>query len=388
VQGHLAEAVTHLTDRGAIRQDVASSIVRAWAQLLGPAVSDVHWPISVDADQGGVAQSNGGDITDEDENEANATNGESPGIPTVVRLSIVEENVLLVAFGTAEGYFASFLQTSGVRSPTWRRLASPTSPLSRDIALHRLGPNDQFAVWSSQDGLEGRLVSLDASPGSREPVVRLQDVQNLLSHKSADQIRYPIAACSTDPDILDIFWTTDRCIFHHSAMRHGKALAEAVPLADPCVGGERFNLLGAARVNDRKCVLAGLTDRSRILLATWELDLDHFSSWQSAAAPVSDIASLGLVQVGDRTLLLACTSNCRLFAVDIAEPMGQNWPWWSVPMPSDLRDSVQVRCVGVASKGEILWLAVAGDSGVWILSLFFEGMRSRVVSVQQIQSKR
>jgi hypothetical protein len=376
VQGRYgADAVVRLTEDGGIDRRAALAVVQWWAETLLPETGTLDFLPQGDPHDAVESNDSRGDLTADDLNE-------HPIGVYQVRIACLSEQELLVAISTSDGFFSTLVRPFREEAPRWRRIASPDSPLSRDLFVHQASRGRVLALWSNKRGIEGRPVwRTGDQPDSDFPQLSYGQTSTLVPTESSNQIRYPIAALSTAPGLIDIFWTSDRQKLCRSSLREGVATATPQTVPDACYGAERLSILDALQLNDHHCSLAALTDRSRILVADWDLDIDLHGSWRSVAVPMDDMMAISMVRVDERALLFASTKQGRVFAVDLGETVGESWPWWQVNLPDSL-SGPETRSISVASHGEYVAIATSGKAG---LSVGFAKLHGRRLEVQDVE---
>jgi hypothetical protein len=374
--GHAPEGVAHLIDHGGIDHQAAKWVVQLWIESLLPDSSPFdRMPDLLSGRAGSNHQQR-------EEGLESPELREAPAGAYQVRIAWLSAMDLFVAISTSDGCFAALVGASGSDHPRWRRLASPDSPLSRDLFVHQAGDGHVLALWSDRSGIEA-ISSQRTVVESSGAALALGRVSTLVVAGSSEQIRYPIAAISTAHQLLDIFWTCDRQKLFRSSWRDGSSSGEPVVVPGSCYGNERLTILDALQLSDHRCVLAALTDRFRILVADWDLDIDVHGPWRSVAVPMDDMMTLSLVSVEGRSLLFACTKPGRLFAVDVRGTPGDSWPWWQVKLPDSLRRS-EIRSISCASHEDRMWLAMSGKSGLAIVSAKLTGRRLEIEDINWI----
>jgi hypothetical protein len=374
-EGHSSEAVAHLMDHGGIDQRVARSIIQLWASVLSPGTSVFDSFAGIPGRDESVPSRITNKGLPEDEL------GEVPTGAYLVRATSLSGLDVFVAISTPDGCFATVVRPSRTVPLHWRRLASPDSPLSRDLCVHHVSDDQVLALWSDRTGIQGitaRRALVES--GKETPNLALGRPTTFVPTEPVNQIRYPIAAISTSQDMLDVFWTSDRQKLSRSSLRTGSSTSDPQILPASCYGGERLAILDALQLSEHHCVLATLTDRFRILVADWDLDIDLHGEWRSVAVPMDDMMAISMVRVGQRPLLFASTKSGRLFAVDIGERVGDSWPWWQVQLPDALGESA-TRSISLAACDDNVWLARSGTSGLCVVSA---RLRSRRLEISDI----
>ncbi|GIF73800.1 hypothetical protein [Asanoa siamensis] len=275
--GHAREARNRLTDHAGLRAEVAEQLVSAW---IAASTGEVR---SSAADRPGFVS-------------------ERPGVPTAVAVQPGPAGAAVVGLVTGSGVFVG--DGSG-----WRRVATPTATVSRDVALA-----DHHVFWSGAGGVFARPVT---TPGG---VVSLGEQRTVVT---ADQVRYPLAAVSGDGESVDVFWTPDRVRIAHRALR-GWATGSGVDIG-AVPGAGRLAALAAGAAGPRAMWLAALTESGTLAYAAWDPAGGGLGRWTALAPPVP-IAALTLAG----GVLLGCTAAGHLLAYDLAGAR----TWRSVDPPA------------------------------------------------------
>jgi hypothetical protein len=366
--GYVTESLARLRDLGGIEERAAVSIVNWWSSSLKPD--------SVPFEASAPTGLRGDELEDSEPSE-------SPRGAYQVRLAGFSATELFVAISTSDGYFATLVESTNPGA-TWRRLASPDSPLSRDLFVLLIEDDYVMTLWSDTKGVECSYVRRTLKERNTErSQISISRPSTLVPTSTTAQIRFPIAALSTDTGLLDVFWSSDQQQLSRSSWRDGVAIASSVPLPNACEGEERLTLLDVLSMTSRRSILAVLTNRFRILTSEWDLELDIQEPWRSISLPMSDVVSISLSSNEGRTLLFTSTRKGRLFAVEVGRGSGKDSPWWQITLPTSL-EKLDIQSMSVTSYNERLFLALSGKSGLSIASTTLRGSRLEVDDVQRI----
>lgn len=368
--GHAWEARALLVDRGGVRSDLASEAIAVWEAVQGPGpvarsqseLLDEHEPPA-----GRLTQVRVPTLTSS-VSTASAANGEVPFGATIVSTGLCASGALAIAVGTPDGLFAAAL-ADGALTP-WRRLASPSSPMSRAVCLVSTPQGHLWAIWSSERGIERRQLEVDRTEnlaGQFETVLSMTD-PTVLFRPGAGQPRYPLAASWSDREILDLFWTTDRQSLFRTSIRGTERLLDPAELPRPVRPPERLVALEVLPRDERDLVLAAMTDSHRILVTEWDITLDVVLTWRSVAAPVSNISDITLLHGTEGVQLLAALPDNRCFSVTVRETLSESWPWRQVAAPEGMPPGNSTRAIAAAPP-EAQVMVAAGSTGVFLIDV-------------------
>jgi len=372
--GHAGEAHALLVDRGGIRSDLASAALAVWEEVVrgGPsrqATSGSKQPqreppaAKPTPARPSMPASSG--------TRASAQKGETPVGATIVSTGLCPDGALAVAVGTPDGLFAAALAEDTLTP--WRRLASPSSPMSRAVSLVAAPDGHLWAIWSSERGIERRHLGVEASEdvaGEPKAVLSMTDPV-VLFRPSASQPRYPLAASWSDREVLDLFWTADRRSLFRTSVRGTERPLDPAELPTPVRPPERLVALEVLLRDERDLVLAAMTDSHRILVTEWDMTLDVVLAWRSVAAPVSNICDITLLHSAEGVQLLAALPDSRCFSVTVRETLSESWPWRQVAAPEDVPAGNTTRAIAAALRPAQA-IAVAGSSGVFLIDVAHE----------------
>jgi hypothetical protein len=340
--GLAAEAHARLVDRAGCRSDVANWVISAWRSAR---------ELSADAEQpaGGLP------------NSATPVAIERPGQPTCIQLAVWPDGTPSVAIITLDGAFV----LADARLPAagaWRRVASPRTPMSRDIAL-ALGADPGEVAWSDRDGIYARTLR---RPGSPHPgVVGLGDARCLASPAVGQQPRYPLAALTVCPGSLDVIWTADQRQLTCAQSRAWAPAAPPIRLPPACKVGERLTGLDVAVETIHTAWLTCITDRGRVLLARWDTSAGFHGSWISLDLPARHVVAVTVASLQGDPTVIAATSDGNLLSAD-ARAAGGRDAWHSIDRPAGVRRLSVVRAISAGSAENDGWLAIVGDDTVWL----------------------
>jgi hypothetical protein len=333
--GLTGEAKNRLIDQFGLRADVAAEMVDTWLAASGRTGADVSSPAP------GVA----------------ALVGEFPGAPTAVSVGAGPAAGALVGLVTAGGVFAGLVVDGAAQG--WRRVASPTAPTSRDVAVvsHE---DERYVVWTSSDGVFARGVTGTAGvPALGEP--------RLVARPGTGQPRYPLAAVSDDAGSVDVLWTSDRVAVVHNVLRDWAGSPTTDVPAAPSTA--RFTGLAADYAGGRTAWLAALLDDGTALVARWDLALRSIGAWTRIQPPVALGAITVAAGLGGTAAVLAFTTTGHLLAIDAEAAVARQDGWHSVDPPAGVpRASTAPRALAAAG-GEPGWLLFAGETGTWLAHL-------------------
>jgi hypothetical protein len=358
--GHAPEALAQLINHSEINEQVAESIVRWWLDSIH-SPSDPFGFLNQ-----GPRRHDEGDLEPQKSNPPTNEMKEAPSGAFQVKIGCIAQEEFLVAISTSDGYFATLLTLPKSGDVVWRRLASPNTPLSRDLFVHGTHEGFALALWSDKFGISA--VTARKATGDNDdaaPKLSLTRPSTIVPTVSADQMRYPIAALSTGKGLLDIFWTSDRRTLNRSSWRDQAAVPISTVLPISCSDQERLTMLDAARLNQRQCVLTALTDQSQIWVSEWDLDLDLHGTWRSITLPMDGICAISLLRYQGSQFLFACTPAGRMFAVEASDALRSPLAWRQINLPKSL-EGIRTRSIALTSFNDRVYLAMSGKTGLLV----------------------
>jgi len=378
--GRSADAYGLLVDRAGMRDDVAAWVVRTWAEAVSVTLpaADTWLPptaLPTPAPSPPPPEATAPALPDEIPS-AGPTHPAEPAV--LVRAVPAGPDRIVVGAGSSAGLYVTLCDFGAPLVGEWRSLASPQSPLSRDLVLIPDGHGAK-AVWTDKTGVHESSIQFDPAASSPTQGWHIGS-SSLLLQGGTNQPRYPLlCSASHGGDVLDIVTTSDRQTLTRVTVHRRGAPSRPVLLPPPCHGQERLVALDMARSSDRDARLVALTDRSRVLISKWDVDVDQYSSWSSAVAPVSGFAAVTLLHCGDRLTLFTASSQGRVFCVDIAGTTADSWPWRSLGSP--LKATGQARCTSLASVScgpEAGRLLLVADGQVMVVPVDFRSGHARL----------
>jgi hypothetical protein len=217
--------------------------------------------------------------------------------------------------------------------PAWRRVAMPSVPTSRDVAI----AGDRI-VWTAGNGVFAR----------RLPA--LGEEQRIASPDRGEP-RYPLVAVCTEPETVDVLWTADRARLVHSVLGSRAAVAEP-PEAPP---GDRLTALAAA-AGDGAFWLAARTEDGTVSVTRWDPLAGRVDGWRTLEPPVP----VAVVTIVPGPTVLGFTADGRLIAATGAGP------WHGVDLPPGVPHSHRAPQTIASAGGRLL---VADGSTTWLATL-------------------
>lgn len=372
--GRLDDAVARLRIRGGQRLDVALWTTRLWCEALSVELP-FEFGATMPPDFDRLLPASPGTVERPPRDEPDSRTGRLPASATFVRACRLGDDVV-VAVGTHAGLFAATCPASYAQPSEWVNVAAPSSPLSRDLVLLSESSTIVTAVWSSEKGVEQCVVRVaETGIGGAGPSVG--DPSRLLQVVGAEP-RYPLTASLTDErGIVDLTWTADRRELRRTTVDRRGSTSEPVVLPAACAKGERLIGLASTPASPATTWLVALTDRARVLLASWDKSVDQYSTWISAAAPVSNVVAVALTDVaGVGPVLFAATADRRLLCLELAPKLSEAWPWRSFGLPAGIPPGAQCTSLAVfPNEAEnILLLVCAGV--VWRVPVWVNSERA------------
>ncbi len=148
---------------------------------------------------------------------------ERPGAPTAAAIAVTPDGATVVGVVSTAGVFVGV-----AGGPAWQRVATPSAPTSRDVAI----AGDQI-VWTAAGGVFSRRLRLAGG-------VLSLGAERQVAPPDRGQPRYPLVAVSAGP--VHVLWTADRTRLVHSV------LDESPTVADPpgALSGDRLSGPGVA----------------------------------------------------------------------------------------------------------------------------------------------
>jgi hypothetical protein len=339
--GALADARDVLRDDLGLRLEVARWVAEAWAAAR----------VAVPADPSD-RPARSGLLPDPGSAVPEGPARTAPGTPTVLRVGVGAGNRPLVAAVSHSGIFVT--APSGPGPVTWRRVATPTAPGSRDVAL---APDPGGLVaYSSEEGVVARALSCMDAPATGSGI-RLGEARVLVP-TVGEQARYPLLAARPDDMSVELLWTADRRQLRRALLRAWLpgVTADAVP--SPCGPQERLAGLHLARGDADPAWVLAVTDRGRLLVARWEIALESVGGWRPLDPPVP-VATATIALLAGTPVVLAGTAAGHLISAD-ARVAGSG-SWHSVEAPADLPVPAPLRLLAATGGEETGWLVAGGD---------------------------
>lgn len=346
--GQARDALHALTADIGLREEVSNWVVNRWAGGLGVA------PLTPSGGGTGRVAANLPSTPHVPTRQA-VSAGDTPAGVAYARVTATSRGVI-VAATDLDGVHIGIL-AAGAEEVAWRRLASPRSAFARDVVLRR-SKDHVIALWSDHDGVSGRTIFDDGD-------LQMGPVVMMLSATGGDEIRYPLTALPRHgTDQVELFWTHDRSTLQRTTCRPGEA-GEPVALPPPCVGREKLQSLDAVEAGG-VAWLAALTDRGRIVVSRWDLDVDLHNSWHSAAPPVTGLCGAALVprEVGPPTLITLARDG-RLLTLDLAADGNPEGDWRTVVVGT-VDTGLQYDSLSAVDDGDAVALVAAAGGGVWL----------------------
>jgi hypothetical protein len=187
------------------------------------------------------------------------------------------------------------------------------------------------------------------------------------------QARYPLAALTSAPGWVDVLWTTDRTSVSVTQLRPWEAPSSGPPAPPPCEAPERLTRLDLALETERTAWLVCLTDRSRVLLAGWDLSVGSHGHWQTLNPPGDGLASITVTSLSGTPVIIALTVSGNLLGASVRDALAGRGGWHSIDRPAELRGPSAARIISAAGTGTAGWLAAAGHDAAWLIPLERDG---------------
>jgi hypothetical protein len=351
--GALAEARDVLRYDAGLRFGVANWVVAAWA-ATGPQAGDP------------VTAVRSGDPPGVEEEED--TLAEDPGRPTTIRLGAGPDGRPVVAAISPSGVFVT--SPDGSLSPvpvSWRRVATPHAPTSRDVSTV-LGGGRDLIVVSTELGLTVRSLSCvdtDTTPSG----VRVGEPQ-LLVPAGGEEPRYPLVALAPDDSSVEVLWTADRRRLRRALIRDWLPGVASGTVSSPCGPRERLTALHLAGGSPGPAWLLAITDEGTPQVARWEVELESVGPWHPLHPPVP-IAAASIVLLDGVPIALAGNDDGHLISTEVGAAGGVRESWHSVDAPAELPHPGPIRLLAAAGSGPGAsgWLAVSGTNRSWLAPL-------------------
>jgi len=261
------------------------------------------------------------------------------------------------------------------RSATgWRRLATPQTPLARDVALS-VAAAAGHVTWSDEDGLHVvRLSRGDPrQPGAVEPD---SGRRVRVPGDETGGVRFPVTALSAQDGTLDLIWTADRHHLARATERPGFPPEDPAALPRCCAPGERLRALDLAVESGQTAWLACATDRGRLLVARWDLRYDVHAPWRPVRLPVPAADMVAIVYASNQPTIILATRAGAIRACDARSAVEDGLvDWKTVRPPGPLRGR-RLQALAAADDDGAAWLAAASGSRTWYARLYYEGGRA------------
>lgn len=256
----------------------------------------------------------------------------------------------------------------------WRRLATPRTPLARDVAVS-VAAVAGHVTWSDEDGLHVvRLSRGDPrQPGAVEP-----DAGHRVRVPGDETagVRFPVTALSAEDGTLDLIWTADRQRLARVTERPGFLSEEPAALPRCCAPGERLRALDSAVETGQTAWLACATDRGRLLVARWDLRYDVHSPWQPVRLPVPAADMVASVYAGNQPTIILATRAGAIWACDARSAAEDGLADWQIVRPPHPLHGQRLQALAAADDDGAAWLAAASGSRIWYARLYYEGGRA------------
>ncbi len=357
-QGLSAEAHARLSELTACRADAVAWTVAAWARVLTG--DDGDGPAGLPDEADGL-----------DDVEQAAVSGvmspaEEPGTPTALRVALWPDGAPMLAVVTMQGIFV----VDGVDAyRRWRRVATVRAPLSRDVALC-LEPVPGLVVWTDHDGVHARSARRHGGE------LLLGDPRMIAVPPADGQARYPVAALGDPAGDLSVLWTADRFDLTLTEQRSWVTSPASVRLPRACGAGERLDGLHGCLETERTGWLLCLTDRGRLLAASWDVSLNEAGGWIDLEPPAVPVTA-ALACVGQVPFAIAATRYGDLLSLNVRRAAAGDAEWHSVDRPVQVSAAPPPRVIAAGARYANPtgpgWLALAGSAGTWAMPVTRSG---------------
>lgn len=287
------------------------------------------------------------------------------GSPTALALACWPDGVLALAVLSSRGVFIA-QSADFARDDTWRLLAAPHAPVSRDLALTIAGRHARLA-WSAEDGIHTSTLSrtISADPGAVHsgPTERIQ-----IPDTDGRQPRFPLTALASDDETLDVVWTTDRAHLSRTTRQTSSSTTSApTALPSACEAGERLRSLDVAATPSGKTAwLVCSTDRGRVLAARWDIAYDIHGPWRQLDVPILNVMSVAIACQSSGPTVILVGSEGELLSTTIDTTVRSGTTWHSIDPPAS---ASRISTIAVASGRHTLWLAAGAPDRIWITAL-------------------
>jgi hypothetical protein len=379
--GRLQEALDRLLDAGGLRLEVSTWVLAAWLAALEV---EAEIPERVDAP---LAPPSTTEATPPAVAPAPSASKTTEPVP-FVRVVLAEDRHALLAAATSSGFYVAALALDTAQPGSWRALAVPQSPLSRDLVLLRQADGSGRALWTDRTGVEESAIRMAKQPApdrAGDVELHLGGPQRLLNVGDV-QTRYPLHAIAADGgDLLDVMWTADRQKLYRSTIRRQGSTSPPVELPPCCYGKERLMALVSVPRSTTDFWLVALTDRGRVLLTRWDARFDHYSDWTSAVAPVPAMAGVATLASPELATLFAVTAQAKVLSVDIRGSASESWPWRNLGRPDGIPETNH--CTSVAALADAAGdghLVLVTGGQMWICPVSFDSGHPRIGTARPI----
>jgi hypothetical protein len=356
-RGHAVEARARLSDLAACRADAAAWTVMAWSRALDG-----------DAAAGDVQPEGEPGFDEDDPITAGAEPGpvEVPGLPTALCVALGPDGAPVLAAVTMQGVFA----VDGVQAyGRWRRVATVSAPLSRDVTL-ALQTAPGRVLWTDHDGVHVRTLRGD---GAR---LVLGAPRVLAVPPDGEQARYPMAALAYPDGDLSVLWTSDRLGLTLTEDQAWDTGPRITPVPGPCEGGERLGGLHWCLETEQTGWLLCRTDRERLLAARWDVTMNEAGPWHDLEPPAAPVAA-ALASADDAVFAVAATAHGDLLSLEVRAAVSGSGEWHSIDRPAQVSAAPPPRVLAAGARHGRpdlpAWLALSGPGGVWAMPVTRSG---------------